>query len=67
MTQERKFSIFSEGEGEGGGGGVTPPMNPAALDVWQGKMAAHESGYKAMLVDEETGEYVIVGIRGLLG
>ena len=42
-------------------------MNPAALDVWQGRMAAHEGGCKAMLADGETGEYVIAGIRGLSG
>ena len=44
---------------------MTPPMNPAALDVWQGRMAAHEGGCKAMLVEGETGKWVIAGIGRL--
>uniref|UniRef100_F6I509 Uncharacterized protein n=1 Tax=Vitis vinifera TaxID=29760 RepID=F6I509_VITVI len=27
----------------------TPPKKVAALDVWQGRLAAHESGCKPML------------------
>ena len=38
-----------------------------ARDMWQGRMAAHEGGCKAMLVDGETRGWVIAQTRGLSG
>ena len=37
----------------------TPPKNAAALDVWQGRLVAHESGCKPMLAERGIGELVV--------
>ena len=42
MTWGGNFSIFLV---KGG----TPPKRAIALDAWQGRLAAHESGCKPML------------------
>ena len=48
--KREKLSIFLSREGQ------LPMQKETARDMWQGRMAAHEGGCKAMLADGETGE-----------